>query len=497
MRLRPSPKAPAELHGIALKTGFRNGRGKRMYSVFLVDDEEWGLSALEASFQWEKFGFRVVQRLTRAQQALQAIRQEKPDVVFADIRMPGMSGLELIDRVRESGTECEFLIVSGYADFQYAQEAIGKGVLEYILKPIDASKTDAILERLRTLLDAKRHSENERLLKEPQRLLQRLRSRGALPPDSRLLAAMMLGITPQEDPAGEAAARMPEALALRTSAHSALFLFRQTDKNRRHFAEFAQEYVSKGISTGLSRQFGLKDDLESAIEEARAAAMTHFLMLLPGVRTFFPSSQKYFQEYSGKIRTAVSTTGAELPALLRAFRADIAGERLGMDAVEYLVEDVRNTMLRRHDLLLPGIRAARDLEHLTAGYENVDAFLAQLAELVAAQLTQKQTQSLLSGNAHFKKLLDYVDTHYDEPLQLRSLAERFFMNMSYCSELFKKMTGKNFSEYLTSIRMEAAMQMLQTGEYSIGTVAAKSGYSDYYYFCKVFKKYYGISPNSV
>lgn len=126
-----------------------------MYSVFLVDDEEWGLSALEASFRWEAYGFRVVQRLTRPQQALQAILLEKPDVVFADIRMPGMSGLELIDRARENGSECEFLIVSGYADFQYAQEAIGKGVREYILKPIDMNKTDVVLERLHILLDTK------------------------------------------------------------------------------------------------------------------------------------------------------------------------------------------------------------------------------------------------------------------------------------------------------------------------------------------------------
>ena len=468
-----------------------------MYSVFLVDDEEWGLSALEASFRWEAYGFRVVQRLTRPQQALQAILLEKPDVVFADIRMPGMSGLELIDRARENGSECEFLIVSGYADFQYAQEAIGKGVREYILKPIDMNKTDVVLERLHILLDTKRHSENERLLKEPQKLLQRLRNRETLLPDSRLLAAMMLNIAPQSDPAGEIMLRMPEALALRMSEDSALFLFRLTDKNKKRFTAITREYVSNGISTGISRQFGLKDDLESAIEEARAAAMTHFMIKPPTVRGFYPSSQRYFQEYSGRICTAVSTGNAEFPALMRAFRADIAENRLGMDALTYLVEDIRDTMLRRHDLLLQGFRSAGNLEHLTAGYENIDAFLNHLLEIVSAQLLEKRVQPQGSGNVHFKKLLDYVDTHYNEPLQLRTLSEQFFMNMSYCSELFKKMTGKNFSEYLTTIRMEAAMQMLQTNEYSVGAVAAKSGYSDYYYFCKVFKKYYGISPNSV
>ncbi len=138
------------------------------------------------------------------------------------------------------------------------------------------NKTDVVLERLHILLDTKRHSENERLLKEPQKLLQRLRNRETLLPDSRLLAAMMLNIAPQSDPAGEIMLRMPEALALRMSEDSALFLFRLTDKNKKRFTAITREYVSNGISTGISRQFGLKDDLESAIEEARAAAMTHF-----------------------------------------------------------------------------------------------------------------------------------------------------------------------------------------------------------------------------
>ena len=90
-----------------------------------------------------------------------------------------------------------------------------------------------------------------------------------------------------------------------------------------------------------------------------------------------------------------------------------------------------------------------------------------------------------------------MDEHYNEQLQLRNLAEMFFLNMSYCSELFKKVTGKNFSEYLTIIRMEAAMEMLQIGNETVSQVAEKTGFSDSYYFGKVFKKYFGISPNAV
>lgn len=78
---------------------------------------------------------------------------KKPDLIITDIRMPGMTGLELIQKVRSQHLNCEFIIVSGYNDFAYAKEAIAYGVTGYCLKPLDPAETAACLERARTALN--------------------------------------------------------------------------------------------------------------------------------------------------------------------------------------------------------------------------------------------------------------------------------------------------------------------------------------------------------
>ena len=168
-----------------------------------------------------------------------------------------------------------------------------------------------------------------------------------------------------------------------------------------------------------------------------------------------------------------------------------------MDAVEFFLEDLQNTLVRKYNLLLPHRKDLENIGKVLKNFPDCQTFFDALGKSIAGQLLGNEKKAVPEGSEHFRKLLQYVDEHYNEQLQLRNLAEMFFLNMSYCSELFKKVTGKNFSEYLTIIRMEAAMEMLQTGNETVSQVAEKTGFSDSYYFGKVFKKYFGISPNAV
>ena len=170
---------------------------------------------------------------------------------------------------------------------------------------------------------------------------------------------------------------------------------------------------------------------------------------------------------------------------------------LGMDAVEFFLEDLQNTLVRKYNLLLLHRKDLENIGKILKNFPNCQIFFDVLEKSIAGQLLGNEKKAVPEGSEHFRKLLQYVDEHYNEQLQLRNLAEMFFLNMSYCSELFKKVTGKNFSEYLTIIRMEAAMEMLQIGNETVSQVAEKTGFSDSYYFGKVFKKYFGISPNAV
>ncbi|WP_243871138.1 response regulator transcription factor [Dorea longicatena] len=101
-------------------------------------------------------GFEIVGSYRTPQKALPAIISKKPDLVITDIRMPGMTGMELIKSVRSQKINCEFIIVSGHSDFSYAQEAISYGVAGYCLKPLDPHETSEALNRAKNHLDSRK-----------------------------------------------------------------------------------------------------------------------------------------------------------------------------------------------------------------------------------------------------------------------------------------------------------------------------------------------------
>ena len=124
-----------------------------MYKAIIIDDEPWTILDIEQTFALKEMGFEIIGSFRSPLKALPAIMSKKPDLIITDIRMPGMTGLELIQKVRSQHLNCEFIIVSGYNDFAYAKEAIAYGVTGYCLKPLDPAETAACLERARTALN--------------------------------------------------------------------------------------------------------------------------------------------------------------------------------------------------------------------------------------------------------------------------------------------------------------------------------------------------------
>lgn len=127
-----------------------------MYKVIIIDDEPWTIVDIEQTFALNDMGFEIIDSFRTPLKALPAIVSKKPDLVITDIRMPGMSGLELMKKVREQHVDCEFIIVSGYSDFSYAKEAIAYGVAGYCLKPLNPRETSLCLTRVKEALDKRK-----------------------------------------------------------------------------------------------------------------------------------------------------------------------------------------------------------------------------------------------------------------------------------------------------------------------------------------------------
>lgn len=124
-----------------------------MYKVVFVDDEPWVIIDILHSIPWERLGFEVAGHYNKAREAKEIIVQTKPHLVFVDINMPVMNGLELIHRCREEGCGASFVILSGYSDFEFAKQAIREEVLDYCLKPVDPAAMIKTLDYIRLRLD--------------------------------------------------------------------------------------------------------------------------------------------------------------------------------------------------------------------------------------------------------------------------------------------------------------------------------------------------------
>ncbi|WP_324617828.1 response regulator [Cohnella cholangitidis] len=137
------------------------------HSAILVDDEVFTRKGLKKLIDWEACGFRIVDEADNGEDALELIGRVRPDLVITDIRMPVLDGLELIRRiVEEKDARPAFIIISGYNDFKYAQQAVRYGVHDFILKPIDELEFTHTLLKLNERLKRERekHLRNERLL---------------------------------------------------------------------------------------------------------------------------------------------------------------------------------------------------------------------------------------------------------------------------------------------------------------------------------------------
>lgn len=117
-----------------------------MLKIVLVDDEKSIRKGLERMIRWEALGLKIIGSYDNAVEALDGIRDEMPDILLTDIKMPEMNGIELIHRAKEMYPMLECIILSGYDEFPLAQAAMSEGVKHYLLKPCTKEKAEKILE---------------------------------------------------------------------------------------------------------------------------------------------------------------------------------------------------------------------------------------------------------------------------------------------------------------------------------------------------------------
>lgn len=129
-----------------------------MYSVVIIDDNKIAVEAIAKSTDWDRYGCEVVGTAYDGIAGLELIHHSTPDIVIIDIQMPGFNGLDVIRKIRDSHRDVQFIIISGYSQFEYAQQAIRCGVRDYLLKPIMTEEMEQALEHVTDTLRSREES---------------------------------------------------------------------------------------------------------------------------------------------------------------------------------------------------------------------------------------------------------------------------------------------------------------------------------------------------
>lgn len=464
------------------------------YSVFIVDDESWVVESLKVSVDWKQYGFEVVGEAYNGLEALQSIRDMKPDVVFTDIRMPGMSGLELIKKGSELHYLPKFVVVSGYAEFAYAQRALNYGATAYCLKPYDDEEIAHLLKKLKKTLNMERDRSETQLIQlladnnedSIEKIKEALEIRG-LHMDSGQAAGLMV-CTSEGDPFVHL-----DAIRIRIGKSKMLYMMAY-DQLEVVMSEL-ETHLPDGVrGIGVSGKIYDYRIISKELEHATLLSNQYFMTGHAGVYRWIPTSRGVLKETFKKIGTAI--TNQDHTAL-----GQLSDEVSMLFQQEgYTVKDA----LRFYNVTLSFLylldedqqeQMVMSYEQLMDHFENVtdmNAYLRSLSMKLIRRLPEYETRE--TTNETFVSILQYVHENYRSTITIQSLTQKYYINPNYLSQLFKKEVGETFTSYMTRLRITNACSLLEQTRLRVTEIAEKVGYQDYFYFTRMFKKITGHTP---
>lgn len=511
-----------------------------MYKVLIVDDEIFVRKGLISLMDWASLQYEICGEAENGLEAIDMIEQLKPDLVIADIRMPILDGLALIKRVKEEGDHQPlFIIVSGYHDFTYAQQALRYNVQDYILKPVDEEELEATLRKLAGTLNQKQLSilTGEKPITESiiETLLQSELSEQSVEqiagvlniPVSSAYTYMLLEIQDlQPDGTVDYLPALQQAL-MQCFDQDDTTLPIQVREHNQYGVVIPLQLMNTKLGHDRRDQFiRLRQQLELELQEAVAIHVGQTVANLKDIGQSFssandclnykfvePRNQAVFAEEVLQTPLYYFDVDAELHSKLidqieenqaQAYEATVAAMFEQFQQKRFAPSAVANTITRSLIGIINSIRQMEGNEEELSLLEELLSWqhkyrsLAQLQHIylqfvqeAAAYIAAKRSTQ---GKGSIEKIKKYIDTHYTENINLKSIAAKFYMNSVYLGQLFRKTYGAYFNEYLLSLRVEEAKRLLRQTDLRMYEVAEKVGFQNSDYFVTQFEKLEKLTP---
>ena len=403
-----------------------------VYQVLIVDDEEIVCRGLARFVKWEKYGFQVAGTAASGEEALSILGKKPIDLIFMDIRMPQMTGLELLKLVKEQYPQTKCVILSGYSDFSYAQEAIRNGASDYLTKPVVLKDIETLLERLSSEFT---HQQKESLI------------------HTNRMEALLL---------------------------SAVKGYSHIDPHRYDLPNLKQWY-------GLSMLLKNKSFSQMEIDEKKQQMRSQISSVIPSAIFLDDELSSLFALLPWESDTSFDSLTALLEQLcfgLKEWSCGASSLKYGFGELQEGWEESRKAQL---------FHQTKPTDSIIL-YSNIKQNLA-CTPTPALDISREVPDEKNINKDVIQEIQNFICCHYAENISLNSLAEQFFLHPNYLSRLFKEKTGQNFIDYLTEVRMEKVKELLKNSDRKIVEICDLAGYDNPRYFSKVFKQYTGMTPS--
>lgn len=539
-----------------------------MLKIFLAEDEVVVRETIKRMIPWEELGFELVGEAADGEMALPLLIRQQPDLLITDIKMPFMDGLTLARLAKKEIPGLKVVILSGYDDFNYAKQAIGIGVEDYLLKPITKN---ALIERLSEIRSRYEHEKTQKEYYEKfQREMQAYEKNSSRDFFEALVGGSMdmmevykraekLGLdivaeaynvliftmncdedfSGQRDEYSSWEAESLELLENFFAGHSSAMLFRSNIfsygvllKGQRETIEENTRACVDEIRKILSRQDGRREwflavgqsvDRLSQIQKSYHTASRAFSQ-----RYLYDENILYYDEMEtmghpgGQAETEDNAylqkvdVNALNPAILQKFLSNGLQEETENFVKDYFYaigqEPMESLVFRNYVILnvrfsvisfIKGLgcdtnemESADTEEVLAESGKNMESAIAYAKKMISQAIEIRDQNSGNKNRSILKTAVDFIDSHYmDEEISLNTVANVANVSSNHFSALFSQNMGQTFIEYLTTLRMNKAKELLRCTGMRSSEIAGEIGYKDAHYFSYLFKKTQGMTPS--
>lgn len=539
-----------------------------MLKIFLAEDEVVVRETIKRMIPWEELGFELVGEAADGEMALPLLIRQQPDLLITDIKMPFMDGLTLARLAKKEIPGLKVVILSGYDDFNYAKQAIGIGVEDYLLKPITKN---ALIERLSEIRSRYEHEKTQKEYYEKfQREMQAYEKNSSRDFFEALVGGSMdmmevykraekLGLdivaeaynvliftmncdedfSGQRDEYASWEAESLELLENFFAGHSSAMLFRSNIfsygvllKGQRETIEENTRACVDEIRKILSRQDGRREwflavgqsvERLSQIQKSYHTASRAFSQ-----RYLYDENILYYDEMEtmehpgGQAETEDNAylqkvdVNALNPAILQKFLSNGLQEETENFVKDYFYaigqEPMESLVFRNYVILnvrfsvisfIKGLgcdtnemESADTEEVLAESGKNMESAIAYAKKMISQAIEIRDQNSGNKNRSILKTAVDFIDSHYmDEEISLNTVANVANVSSNHFSALFSQNMGQTFIEYLTTLRMNKAKELLRCTGMRSSEIAGEIGYKDAHYFSYLFKKTQGMTPS--